>query len=614
MMDEKKAFEEVINNIQTCDNNDLDVHLDGAKYFLQDWGICELILQQETVDKTLVNHVVKLHDIVSNAAFLDSSTTKHRPEQIAVHVTKNVLLALTKIKSHQNVSFLASVLSSCLLNYSHYNEAMRELVSSLTKAPLEWRVFQEMSTYGQSALLKAVLVHTENGQQVLSALNNVQVESVQPVFVKQLCSRLSHFDQHSRLICFLSLKLSHDKLAQLLVKTLSMWSDPVISRAHVSQEVIHYTKLSFVLLTHVPQQTCLAYKMQITEQMVRGLPNHFNSTDPRTVQLAKFFCEIVTETLKLYEERISDISDELKCPEMELSRDLLTSCHTCDQSKHFWATHLTIETEKAAEEENLLKDLKITDNNDEDDDDDDLEAIESLDALPQHNVTYIRDFLERLPELKTFDEMNGSLSSLPNVIRYQLAYEHPQVGRDLLDAVFRWENEFDSGHFDELRKRSLCTALKYRVDMIGHFCNYFHHQGTTVPKKSLVLDVLSRVSSDLALKDLQALAKCSFSNILQYDQDCLDKQEVPLRIPLILYFHRLLTALPTQLLDESMVTSYLRSLTRLTNVDSQTEQTICYSLHHLMDTLNGVQLMSGSQDVQACLSDTRSWLWRLQCQ
>ena len=84
----------------------------------------------------------------------------------------------------------------------------------------------------------------------------------------------------------------------------------------------------------------------------------------------------------------------------------------------------------------------------DDDDDDDLAPIDSVEIPNKSSIVYIRDFLEKLPDMKTFDETKTAFSSLPVVVRHQLQLEHPQVGRDLLEAVFRWENSFESpGNF-----------------------------------------------------------------------------------------------------------------------------------------------------------------------
>jgi hypothetical protein len=78
---------------------------------------------------------------------------------------------------------------------------------------------------------------------------------------------------------------------------------------------------------------------------------------------------------------------------------------------------------------------------DEDDDDDDLEPIETLDALSSTKMAYLRDFIETLSEEKTSKETLADFSALPNLVKHQLQHEHPQVGVDLINALFRWQNE-----------------------------------------------------------------------------------------------------------------------------------------------------------------------------
>lgn len=91
----------------------------------------------------------------------------------------------------------------------------------------------------------------------------------------------------------------------------------------------------------------------------------------------------------------------------------------------------------------------------DDDDDDDLTPIDTCDVPNKSRIVYIRDFLEQLPELKTYDETKAAFSALPPVIRHQLQLEHPQLGRDLLDVVFRWENSYDSPGMSFLLKLSM---------------------------------------------------------------------------------------------------------------------------------------------------------------
>ena len=74
----------------------------------------------------------------------------------------------------------------------------------------------------------------------------------------------------------------------------------------------------------------------IIKFVAQGLPNHFSSTDHRSIQLAKFFCEILTESLKLYEKRSEEIPKTLCQPEDEINQQLLKSVPKCKKSEHFW--------------------------------------------------------------------------------------------------------------------------------------------------------------------------------------------------------------------------------------------------------------------------------------
>ena len=69
---------------------------------------------------------------------------------------------------------------------------------------------------------------------------------------------------------------------------------------------------------------------------IQGLPNHFSSSDHRSIQLAKFFCEIITESLKLYEKRSECIPNSLCQPIEEINQQLLNCLHNCRKSQHFW--------------------------------------------------------------------------------------------------------------------------------------------------------------------------------------------------------------------------------------------------------------------------------------
>lgn len=234
--------------------------------------------------------------------------------------------------------------------------------------------------------------------------------------------------------------------------------------------------------------------------------------------------------------------------------------------------------------------------------------------VPDHDqktkIVYIRDFLEKLPEIKTYDETATVLRNLPNVIKYQLVFDHEQVGKDLLDAVFRWENDFDQPILDEYRKTNLCTILRTKTEgNVDHFCKYFHGITQLQPyKKNLILDVLSTVSKELPLKQLEVLANSAFNHIL-YDENCIKTQDVTVKIPLILFFSNILSnTLPRVMVKEQMVISYLKCLTQIENESSSTEQTALYAIHNLVGSLEGFQF---SETVQESISDTRTWLCRL---
>jgi hypothetical protein len=150
------------------------------------------------------------------------------------------------------------------------------------------------------------------------------------------------------------------------------------------------------------------------------LPNHFSSTDPRTVILAKYLCELVTEAIKVYEGRSDRLPAEVASPSDELCRKVLGSIHVCKNSGHFPIAHAVAE---AAPKDRVSADSSppaCGPSADLDEDDDsDLEPIDSVDVACKSKIVYIRDFLEGLPELKTYDEVAAAFSALPAVTRNQ---------------------------------------------------------------------------------------------------------------------------------------------------------------------------------------------------
>ena len=157
-----------------------------------------------------------------------------------------------------------------------------------------------------------------------------------------------------------------------------MWADPVIAKAHVAQEVLHYSRLLFMSFVHLDEnevgtisfskdiplnqlytdslfifQYVLIFqvvknKMSIVEQLGKGLPNHFNSTDYRTVKLAQMICDLLTETLKHLEAKLKGAPVDEKDPDRPMFKVasylddglcyevIRQYCNCCERAKSFW--------------------------------------------------------------------------------------------------------------------------------------------------------------------------------------------------------------------------------------------------------------------------------------
>ena len=163
----------------------------------------------------------------------------------------------------------------------------------------------------------------------------------------------------------------------------------------------------------------------------------------------------------------------------------------------------------------MKSEIKQDINDDEDDDDDDFEPIETLEAPMKCDIAYIRDFIENFNDQKTYDEVQSIFSYLPNIIKYQMQHEHPQVGLDLLNILVFWENDFDSPELEHCRKTSVCNALTAKMDgNVQFLCSLFPKESTRVPQQLLILEVLSKVTSQASLVNLQILVKSAFQDML----------------------------------------------------------------------------------------------------
>jgi len=127
--------------------------------------------------------------------------------------------------------------------------------------------------------------------------------------------------------------LAEDDLFAILERSLQLWGDPVIAKAYVAGEVMHYSRVTLCLFASLPVATRDQRRGRVVELVMRGLPNHFDTADGRTVELAHYLSQIVTETLK---DKEDGPAVELAAPKQELCRELLDSLRECEAAKDFW--------------------------------------------------------------------------------------------------------------------------------------------------------------------------------------------------------------------------------------------------------------------------------------
>ena len=610
-------FYEDVDNAQI--NNEVEEFVNN----LSSRTFCQIIVHQTEVDSRLCNRLIKLHDIVASAR-------KGNIDVVPI-VRKNVkaLLASLLMKVHHS-DWICSVISSAFTNYHlQFKDILEEEFFKVLKIHPVKIPTNKLTKQGQRTFYKALIESCDSSEEVNAILQDSTLPGQMfENLVKTLLfsnSTFAHWKNYTTLVCYIA--ANHNALlVNVLKESMTLWSDPVIAKAYIYDEVIHYTKLSIFIFAHLSPEQALASQDMLIRLVGQGLPNHFSSTDPRSIQLAKFFCEVITESLKCHEKRSEGIPQAIYQPDHEINQDLLRCLHNCKISSVFWTNfHLDeFQMESTIASVGKMKivrddtmNLKAKDDDDDDDDDDDLEPIETLDAPVKCEIAYVRDFIEKFHEQKTFDEVNSTLCHLPNIVKFQLQHEHPQLSIDLVKMLVFWENDFDCPELEQMRKASLCNSLSAKIDVNAELlCSLFPQESTRVPQQLLILEVFSRVASQASLSDLQVLTKHAFKGLLQNHPDLFQSREVPVRIPLILFYHRLLSTMPTQMVTCDMVTSYLNSLTAMKDVDKALESTISYSLHHLVDRLRDVQLQTSDEaqkeNLSSKLTDLRSWMWQLQ--
>jgi hypothetical protein len=610
-----KVFRKYVDSLK-CGNVHSGIVAIGRQVFIRCDGLLLVFLNAQRTDEDL-NDAVKLADLSANA-FQRKSDFEDDTVAICLRVLKSITLLrhLHRLGGPSGSSsgvddkLISFIVDKFCSNFNWQAEVMRQFAKnshelSLLGSTLE-PVLKNISSLRQTAVLKAVFNNASSGQELLETIGRNVPYQCRDVMAKLLLDRRSiNPDAYLNLICCLSHCLKQGELLQLLLKCLDLWSDKVIARAHVSYEIVHYTKISFIVFYHILPET-LAGKAQmgVVERLVKGLPNHFNSTDPRTVNLAKFFSQLITDTMKHYQDKEEQIDEEVKNPEEELCRQVLDAFHLCGKTDHFWY--------RPPAPVQQMEDLKLETKPEQstldfnsDDDDSDLEPIDTLDAPSENNIKFLRHFLEQFPEIEKFEETRSALSALPGVIRHQLALEHPEIGKEILESVFLWENQFEAAELDDIRKGCLGTVLKTHLEgNLQHFLQFFHRDQMQPWRKNLVLDVVVNVAKEASLKDLQTIARATFRQLLLDDRS-LNDQDTIVKIPFVLCLGRILCLLPGVMLEEEMVVKYLSALSNLRHVDGATEQTVKYSLNNVMSAIGHLHL-SGA--VQNGIRDTREWL------
>ena len=583
--------------------------LDNDKNHPGDWKIiARVLIHQKNNDQRISSKVAKLHDIVANV-----TKGKEDTSVIVKEVLNAILLAIASTISLS--PFLLSVISSCCQNYriQYKNELTEFFVLPMSKYGLVIPL-----SYINEPILKVLIENCNGDVDKLNAILSVDEGEKDLKILKVLTKKMvlptnAALDWQSicTLVTYLCLKLNSD-LSWLMNEALALWADPVIAKAYVYREVIHFTKISLLTFAHTSPELTLQNQDKCIRLITQGLPHHFSSTDHRSIQLAKYFCEVITETLKINEKRSDQMPVSIANPQEELCQQLLQSIPKHEYTCNFWRNFPARQEPKIEKNEARPSEKQLPEMANSDDDDDDLEPIETLEAPTKCDISYIRDFIESLSEEKPYDERVAIFSTLPNIIRHQIKLEHPQVSRQLLNLLIEYTNDYECPQIDTYRKRSLIGALSSKMDgNVQHLCLTFSK--ARVPQQALILEVLSTSASEASLADLQILAKSAFEDMLQVD--LFQTREVPIRIPLIMFYHRLLGIMPVGMIQAEMVNGYLKALSALENVDKATEQTVSYSLHNLMHKLRDVQLSSVPSEKERIsdgLSSLRSWLCQIQ--
>lgn len=558
----------------------------------------------------LLTDIAKLPDLLSNAYCGQMSPNF---ETTCDRVAKNVSLFLLWCeKGSHSPNQVANLIDKFVLNFMGCEPAMASLVKYLnvisSKGTKMDRFMSLLGSHSVEQILRSFVKHTSSLEILLSSFSKTNVTQFVGVWTKILLARRECPKEHQRiLVSFLAQKLTQDTLCQVFLDGLRLWGDPIIAKAYVAQEVIHYSRICVLLFHHIDSQTLQKYQTKIIETLVGGLPHHFHSADGRTVSLAKYFSELLTSNIaQVCNGESASLPEEVLKPSDDLCQSLIDELCQCPACPQFWFNAKLYQRKSpnhAQSKPEVHEDKKSNENDIESEDD--LEPIETLEAPSRKKVVFLRQFLERFSEVDQFDETSEILESLPDVITAQLALEHPQTGQEITDSLFNWENKFEDPGLDLSRKRSLCQVIVSSPDSnIPHLCALFHQEYVQSYKKNMILDVLSGCSERLSLKDLQTLTRVSFDCLLR-EEDTLRRQDTVVQIPFVMYLTKLFRILPETMITDRLAGKYLKALTSLSGTDSATEQVVRHALNSVLPKMEHIQM---EDQVQSGLMETRKWL------
>ena len=114
----------------------------------------------------------------------------------------------------------------------------------------------------------------ENGLQVEKILSKSTIDDrlIQDLGKRLLfrISGLQNWSMYSNFTCFISLRFGDEIVTNLLKQAMSLWSDPIIAKAYVYKEVIHYTKVCLLFFTHLSPKMALSIQDDIIKFIAQG--------------------------------------------------------------------------------------------------------------------------------------------------------------------------------------------------------------------------------------------------------------------------------------------------------------------------------------------------------